>query len=394
MTQPTNESRALAEQIVSRAIQEVVFRYNAYAPIISSFRIAYSDLIPTAGTDRYARLILNPEFVVKNELYMPAIIIHETLHVFFGHTTDKRTRLALSDTDLEHNRIVNIAEDCAINQFIREPLPAGAITPDTLSTMLSRSSTERNQTAEFYYDLIMSSPNKLALSTIPCAMGDANTQRVQDELDKMGIPHISEEEVNDKVVDTATQIAKHPGNQYGELADFARALLKPKVNWKPLLQAAIRNAEKKIFTIHTHSTYRRTSRRSTTVFFPKKYGHKLTVALSFDTSGSITADMINQFLAEVQTCLQYSDIKECALWHTNNYWYGTPAQLATDITKIYQSGGTSESCMGRAERHIKADLYIHFSDGYHDTNYGFKYPSKNMEIVWGNDKEIKEIRRF
>lgn len=388
-----NESKALAEQIISRAIQEVVFKYNAYAPIISSFRIAYTTAIPTIGVDRYARLVANPDFIVENEAHMRGLIIHEVLHVFFGHTTDKRTRLAYSDTDLQHNRIANIAEDCAINQFIEESLPDGAITPVSLAKMLSVNSVPYNETAEFYYDLIMEHNNSLS-SQSTCSTGDANTQQVQDLLDKMGVPHISEEEVNDKVVDMATQISKYPGHQYGDLAAFAKKLLTPKVDWRPLLSATLRNAEKKVYTIHTHKTYKRTSRRSTqAVFFPKSYGHKISVALSFDTSGSITTDMVNQFLSEVQSCMRYSNIKECALWHTSVYWYGTPAQLSTDIEKIFQSGGTEESAMGAVEQHIKADLYIHFSDGYHGDNYGFKHPSKNIEIIWDN-KEIKEIRRF
>ena len=82
------ENRVLAEEIINKAIQEVVFKYNAYAPIISSFRIAYTDKIPTMGVDKYARLVINPGFVVDNQAYMKGIIIHEVLHVFFGHTSE------------------------------------------------------------------------------------------------------------------------------------------------------------------------------------------------------------------------------------------------------------------------------------------------------------------
>ena len=397
----TNEERALAENIINKAIQEVVFQYNAYAPIISSFRTAYTDQIDTMGVDKYARLVINPKFVTENEAYMRGVIIHEVLHVFFGHTSDTRSRLAYTD-DADHNRLVNIAEDCAINQFINESLPQGAITPSELAKQLNASTPDYNETAEYYYDYILAhlpphSPDTqitVTLSPTPCSTDQANTQRIQDLLDKMGIEHITQEEVNDKVLDTATQIAKAPGNQYGHLADFARQLLDPKVDWRPLLQATIRNAEKKVYTIHERSTYKRTSRRSTTILLPKKHGQKLTVALSFDTSGSITQDMVNQFLSEVQACLRYSTVEECSLWHTSNYWYGTPTELQKQITKIYESGGTDAQAMVNAEHHVKADLYIHFSDGYHDEPKGFKHPHNNNEIVWTSNNEIKEIRRF
>lgn len=391
------ESRVLAEQIINKAIQEIVFKYNAYAPIISSFRIAYTDMIPTMGVDKYARLVVNPDFVVKKQNYMKGIIIHEVLHVFFGHTSDTRSKLAYKDDDPQHNYIANIAEDCAINQFIAEALPEGTITPITLRTMLGKDmftlNINYNQSAEYYYDIIMNNmKDSKQLKNNICATDQVNTGEVQDELDKMGVEHISQEEVNEKVLDAAKEISKSQGHQYGGLVEFAREMLNPKVDWRPLLQATVRNAEKKVWTIHAKQTFKRVSRRSGQILIPKRCGQKIAVALSFDTSGSISSDMVNQFLSEVQSCMKYSEIKECALWHTYNYWYGSPEELERSVEKIFESGGTEESCMGVAEQHCKADLYIHFSDGFHGNNYGFKEPHKNIEIVW-DGKEIKEIRK-
>ena len=97
------ENKILAEQIVNKAIQEVVFKYNAYAPIISSFRIVYTDLIKTIGVDKYARLIINPDFVVENQTYMKGILVHEILHIFFGHTSDTRSKLAYTNDKQKNN---------------------------------------------------------------------------------------------------------------------------------------------------------------------------------------------------------------------------------------------------------------------------------------------------
>ena len=394
------EIKVLAEQIVNKAIQEVVFKYNAYAPIISSFRIAYTDMLPTMGVDKYARLAINPDFVVKNEHYIKGVIVHETLHVFFGHTSDVRSKLAYTD-NAEHNKIANIAEDCAINQFIQEDLPEGAITPATLGQMLGVN-VEYNLSAEEYYDLIVKNQKEKEgkegedgegeLKNGMCSTDMANTGAMQDELDKMGVEHISQEEINDRTLQTAQEICKSQGRQYGMLAEFAKEMLDPKVDWRPLLQATIRNAEKKVWTIHAHQTFKRVSRRSGKVLMPKRNGEKIAVALSFDTSGSISQDMVNQFLSEIKSCMKYSEIKECSLWHTSNYWYGTPEELENKIEKVFESGGTDERCMGNAEQHCKADLYIHFSDGYHGDNYGFEHPNKNIEILWDGN-EIKEIRK-
>lgn len=388
------ESRVLAEEIINKAIQEIVFKYNAYAPIISSFRIVYSDMIPTMGVDKYARLMVNPDFVVKNQAYIKGIVIHEVLHIFFGHTTDTRSKLAYTD-DAQHNKIANIAEDCAINQFIHENLPDSAIMPHTLKQIVGNVTVEYNESAEYYYDIIvdnMKEEEQRSMQNVMCSTDEMAGGGIQDEMDKMGVEHISQEEVNEKVLEAAQEICKSQGHQYGGLVDFAKALMNPKVDWRPLLQATIRNAEKKVWTIHAKQTFKRVSRRSGQILIPKRNGQKISVALSFDTSGSISSDMVNQFLAEIKSCMRYSDIKECALWHTDNYWYGSPEELERSVEKIFESGGTDESCMGNAEKHCKADLYIHFSDGYHGDNYGFEHPHKNIEIVWDGN-EIKEIRK-
>lgn len=390
------ESEVLAEQIINKAIQEVVFKYNAFAPIISSFRIVYTDTIPTMGVDKYARLAVNPEFAVTNQAYMRGLIIHEVLHIFFGHTNDTRGKLAYTD-DEEHNRIANIAEDCAINQFISENLPKGAILPETLREMLGVERIEYRESAEYYYDEIMKNAKTKPVSVKmlqngTCSTDEMNTGKMQDALGKMGVEHMSQEEINDSVVSAAKEISKSQGRQYGGLVDFARELMNPKVDWRPLLQATIRNAEKKVWNIHAKQTFKRVSRRSGQILIPKRHGQKISVVLTFDTSGSISTDMVNQFLSEVKNCMKYSEIKECSLWHTKNYWYGKPEELETKIEKIFECGGTDEACMGNAEKHCKADLYIHFSDGYHGDNFGFQFPHKNMEIVW-DGREIKEIRK-
>lgn len=404
MEKTEQEFRSEAEEILSKAIQSVVFQYNAYAPIISSFRVVYSEMIPTMGVDKYCRLVVNPRFLVENRAYAQGLVVHETLHIFMGHTLDKRDKLVYTD-DPRHNELVNIAEDCAINQFIRESLPKGAITPSMLGEKIGRY-LPYNESAEYYYDAIMSSPNmkkngqgngnggKEGEGQInnPCATDVVNSREIQDKLEQMGIKHISEEEINDKAMDVAKQIAKSQGSQYGGLVDFAKKMLEPKVDWRPLLQATVRNAEKKIWSMRCKNTYKRISKRSTQVLLPKKYGNKITVTLSFDTSGSIDHDMVSQFLSEIQGCMKLSDLKECALWHTENYWYGTPIELQQNIEKVFQSGGTDENCMANAEEHCLADLHIHFSDGYHGVPT-FKHPEKNIEIIW-DGKDIKEIRKF
>jgi predicted metal-dependent peptidase len=183
---------------------------------------------------------------------------------------------------------------------------------------------------------------------------------------------------------------------YGGLVDFAMEMMNPKVDWKPLLQATVRNAEKKVWSIHSKQTYKRVSRRSGQILIPKRYGQKISVALSFDTSGSISQDMVNQFLSEIKSCMKYSEIKECALWHTSNYWYGSPEELERSIEKIFESGGTESKCVEEAAKHCKADLGFTFTDGYwgNDPQKPEGCKVKSMSAIIWDGNEIKEIRKL
>lgn len=431
---PTNTptpTQSQAEFVLNRAIANVAARYTAFLPIISSFRIHYTQNIPTLGVDPHARLAVNPDFLVENERYANGLLIHEILHIFFGHTsllpsspssshpinshsssslstststsTSPRAVLVFRPDDPQYNRLVNMAEDCAINQFIKEALPEGCITPGSLQRILNAPTPPRRyEDAEYYLDFILKNLPKQqqpdqGQGQNPCSTDKACSQEMQDEMDKAGVPHLSQEELSDQRMNTAQQIAKQGkgrGNQYGQLADFAIALLKPKVDWQPLLHSALKRAEQKTFQQHQYSTYKRTSRRSQYPFFsPKKYGHKITVALSFDTSGSISHEQVSQFLAEATACMQHTNLTEVALWHTSLYYHDTPQNLQKDITNVFQTGGTYESCMGEVEEQIPADLYVHFSDGEHGTNYNTKHPSKHIEIIWDDDN-IKEVRHL
>ena len=290
-----DEIRNEAEIILNKAIQMVVFKYNAYAPIISSFRVVYSDIVPTMGVDKYCRLVVNPEFLVKNKAYAEGLVVHETLHIFMGHTGDTREKLIYTG-EQQHDMLLNIAEDCAINQFISENLPQGAITVTSLSHMLAGDSISYNESAEYYFDKLMEWKKQRGengedeedknVQAIGLADGNSdctdvvNSQEIQDKLDKMGIKHISSEEVNDRTMEVAKQISKSKGNEYGQLAEFAKKMLEPKVDWRPLLQATVRNAEKKVWSMSLRNTYKRTSKRSKDVLLPKKYGNKISVFIN------------------------------------------------------------------------------------------------------------------
>jgi predicted metal-dependent peptidase len=221
-------------------------------------------------------------------------------------------------------------------------------------------------------------------------------ERIQKKLDKICPDHVSTEELNESVQDTYRKCAEGEGcgNMVSELTAFAREMLKPKVNWRTVLQNAVRTAETTEYKIREKDNYKRPSRRTKWgggVILPKKAGQKLNIVMSFDTSGSISHELVNQFMAEVKRALQFSEIKKCYLWNTSVYWSGSEKDMQRDLEKIFQSGGTDGECLVEIGEDIKADLFIHMTDGC------FTYPNqvrgKHLAIEWDNN-EIKKVRKI
>lgn len=415
------ETLAKAQDTLSKTIQLVASAYTAFTPLISAIRVVYSDVVPTLGVDEYARLVVNPAFIVENLPYAQGLFVHELLHLFFGHVSDSRTELAYTD-NRSRNFLINVAEDCAINQIIEEPLPKSAVRPHALQKAFKTNDRiDTFETAEYYLNWIYAhqpdqenqpdQPHQPGASSSPFSSlqatdstDEVNTQPVQDELDKIAPGHVSQEELNDAQMGVARNIVtnkgSYPGNGSGALATFALELLTPKVDWRPLLRTKIQNVEHTTFSIHQHTTFKRTSRRSSavsrSVFLPRHFGHKLSVTMSFDTSGSISEHQVSQFLAEIKSCLKHSEIKEVALWHTSVYYRGTPQELEKNIANVFECGGTSSRCVEECAEHTKADIGFTFTDGLWRTDPVRTRDCKTKTmyaIIWNND-EIQEVRKL
>ena len=99
---------------------------------------------------------------------------------------------------------------------------------------------------------------------------------------------------------------KLPGSVPAGLLRWAEQVLNPKVNWRTLLRAELRRAVAEVSGAVDYS-YRRPSRRSAVagdVVLPALRRPVPEVAVVCDTSGSMTADLLAEALAEVEGLLR------------------------------------------------------------------------------------------
>lgn len=381
--------RSRAEELVEVALYRATSSYPALINIFGTMKVVYTDKVPTMGIDKYNRLAVNEEWASENEKFMQGLLVHECLHVFFTH------HLIQEKQGYEQLRF-NIAGDIHINSVIddeRLALPSGCCRNTTFNL-------PENLCAEEYYHLLENNVKKMTVAMSFGASGGGssgdmlNDEETQKELDKLAPDHLTTEELNEQVQESYENLVngKSAGSMTSKLADFAREQLKPKVNWRTVLQNRIRTCETTVYKLREKDNYKRPSRKTCWgggAILPKKAGQQLSMVLSFDTSGSITHTMLNQFLSEIKGAIQYSEIKQCYLWNTKVYWKGSEKELSNSIEKIYETGGTDGDCIKQVGESIKSDIYIHFTDGYLEYPTGMK--GTHLAIVWEND-EIKEIR--
>ena len=121
----THEINHQAEGKIGIAIQRLADRYPFHCKILERFKVQPRPSLDTmavtaAGDD--VLLLYNADFVLSITLPMlTGVLLHEVHHVLFAHILADP-----ADYPDEHAR--TIAEEVTVNEFITEPLPAGAIT--------------------------------------------------------------------------------------------------------------------------------------------------------------------------------------------------------------------------------------------------------------------------
>ena len=86
----------LAEGTIRRGILRLTDRFPFHAKVLEQFQLAASDLVGTIGVrapPSGVLLLHNPAFVLSLPVeQLDGVLLHEVLHVVFGHITIDRAR--------------------------------------------------------------------------------------------------------------------------------------------------------------------------------------------------------------------------------------------------------------------------------------------------------------
>ena len=346
----------------------------------------------TDGRDeKYRRSFINE----VTDLELAFVIAHEAAHKMYRHLTTWRK---LYDEDA---RLANMACDYVVNLMLKDLDPNGTV----ISMPLYKSGHMRGRPMglidEQYRGMNTKQVFDILKQTDDGGGGGGGDGDGFDDHDWDGSGGMSEEEKVELERDIDHGIRrglaeqKRVGSGNGHIDRELMELMNPKVNWREML----RDFVKSICNNKDKSSWRRVNRRllslGTDTYMPSLIGERVGhIVIGVDTSGSIGADDIRDFLTEVKGIAEEVSPQQVDLlyWDTRvasheEYTEGAVATIVSS-TKPRGGGGTSPSCVTTylAEKFIKPECVIMLTDGYVGTDWGGEWPAPVLwTIVGGND---------
>jgi predicted metal-dependent peptidase len=345
-----------------------------------------SDRIPTAGTDGRT-FYFNREFVDNlTDPMLDFLIGHEVLHCVYDHMVGRGDRNPI---------IYNCAADYVINMELIKQRIGEPITKEKLSggEMCLDWKYDGWNSYEVYDDLLENAEKIMA--TLDVHMdGDSGDDGKEGE-GKGAFGQMTAEErkqLADEIKQAAISAAQSAGQDVpDQIKRIINELTAPKMDWCDVLRVNIESSLKNDFT------FMRPSKRSGEVIFPgMNKDQELNIAVAVDTSGSISENMLRDFLSEVQGIMdQYNSYKITVMQFDTNV-YGVE-EFTHDNGKtmaeyeVQGGGGTDFDAVFNymAENNIEPDQLVMFTDGYPWNSWGNPDYCDTLFVVHSDPKHTR-----
>lgn len=266
----------VVETAIKLLLDKKPFYGHFYLNCVIKYDLSHIKTAAVAMTRNGAVMIFNREFV--NTLtagQVAGLIEHETLHLLFDHLD------AFSDPKLLR-KIANVATDLSINQYI-EVLPLGALLLDEFNKDYGLDM-KPNQTWEYYYGHLLQA-----------AIDYTGSESLDEHLPYDGeLTPDMRKALLKNAVENATKAAA--GNVPKEILKVLDSLRNThQVSWKQMLN----NFVAKCVSNTTQATRKKTNRRFGLDQPGKKKRRELILGVCVDSSGSVSDDSYDKFMAEV-----------------------------------------------------------------------------------------------
>jgi len=269
---------------ISKAKTALILEHPFIGSVALNMPMSIDNSVPTAATNG-KRVLFNEEFCNGlSDEELKFLVAHECMHPMLEHNFRRGERDAYK---------WNQAADYVINKLLTDEgigkMPEQGLLDDNIYK-------QGGGTSDGIFNLLPDTPED--------GQGNGGQGQPLDSCeDGQGSPaEVSQQQAEWKVkVAQAAQSAKMMGKMSAGLERLVDAILKPKVDWRDVLQR---------FVVKCRSDQRswaRPNRRflSQGLYLPSVSGESLgEIAFAVDCSGSIDQDEINQFASEISTVWQ------------------------------------------------------------------------------------------
>lgn len=284
---------------VSQAIVFLFEKEMFYAEIIASMRRLSSTTIPTAGVciKEYIELHINLEWFATMPVEQRAAILkHECEHILRDHIP--RAKELAPDVygkskdavegiiNQQKHKTMNIAMDCAINYTVNN-LPEGGCYPKTFDL-------PDGQTFEWYLEHMKNNEK-------------AKQHMEFDDHSLWGESTGDKEVLKEKIkqaINKAAEKTRAAGRMTSDNEYAVSRLNQSTVNWKSQLSRFVA----KTIETRLESSKKKRNRRYGIMYPGVVKTEELHVGVAIDTSGSVSDEALNQFMAEIGNIAKYAKV--------------------------------------------------------------------------------------
>ncbi len=344
------------EEIISKCKLQVRKECQFFGALMLFASIKETKKYDTACTDG-KDIYFNMNFLKSlNSSEQNALMLHEVLHMALLHVTRRQNR---------DPKIWNIAADIVVNDLILRNttfiLPKGAITDKTY----------RDKSVEFIYESLLKNNKYKKHKSYIQDLKDGGTNDNSSQADGLEIESYWKDKIQVlKNSDMVNNSDKFGSNTTGGLPDGMERevenILEPEVNWRHALWKYVGRTPADFDDLDRRFLYRG-------LYLEGLMTEALEVSVCVDTSGSVSRDLIDQFVAEINGILKSYPHVKCDFFFCDCELSG-PFKISSpeEIPVLKGGGGTSfvpffKYLEKNNENHMGSHkVSIYLTDGYEE----------------------------
>lgn len=373
---------------------KILVQYPLFGSVLANVNFVSDESVYTACTDG-KNIYYNPKFLdTLNEDEQTFIIVHEICHIAFEHITRSKDKNSI---------LWNIATDSVVNALLEcdgLPLVEGCVVIDgainfNAEEMYEKLLEEQKKNENNEYSKDEEGPSASDSGFSPASgqnqqnaghddhsmwedvvknhenFDDGKTDDKDiDEQDAFAKNNKDKKDLLEKLKDELTKTATGHGNNSQENNDITInnvGTAQPLIDWKKLLREATR------YTVDWSYQNAYIENGVLVPTLEKMYQPETEILL--DTSGSISKDLLKNFLRECKHIINTSKLK-VGCFDTEFYGF-TEIKKISDIDRLpFRGGGYTDFDVAIDSFTRRAQNKIIFTDGY------ASMPSKSLDAIW------------